>query len=253
MIDLTDKWLALAAAVYLLVMILYGHWRGFFRMAVTAVSLVLTMTAAHYGGPALGTYLRENTGIYQTVGENIASAAGLDTAFAGTPASGTTPLENADTTGNPSLQREVIEALNLPSQMKDALVENNNSEIYHLLGVDSFADYLVSYLANSVMNIVCFLAVFAAVYALIRVLVTALDIISHIPVIHGLNQILGGVVGAAVGLFVIWILMLFITAFQTTPAGGMLMDQIAGSAFLSCLYRNNMLSMIALETVKHTL
>ena len=135
----------------------------------------------------------------------------------------------------------------------DLLVENNNSEIYHLLGVDSFADYLVSYLANSVMNIVCFLAVFAAVYALIRVLVTALDIISHIPVIHGLNQILGGVVGAAVGLFVIWILMLFITAFQTTPAGGMLMDQIAGSAFLSFLYRNNMLSMIALETVKHIL
>lgn len=249
MIDLADKWLALAAAVYLIVMILYGHWRGFFRMAVTAVSLVLTMTAAHYGGPALGSYLRENTGIYETVGENIASAAGFDVS----DASGNASLDNAETSGNPSLQRQVIESLDLPAQMKDALVENNNSEIYQLLGANTFAEYLVDYLANSVMNIVCFLAVFAAVYALIRVLVIALDIVSHIPVIHGMNQVLGSVVGAAVGLVVIWILMLFITAFQTTPAGRVLMSQIADSAFLSFLYQNNMLSVIALATMKHIL
>lgn len=254
MINLTDNWLAIAAAVYLIAMMLYGHWRGFLRMAVTAFSLILTMTAAHYGGPALSTYLRENTGIYETVGENIAAAAGFSEAEEN---AGVSSEEDAEENGeessmdNPSVQRKIIESLNLPAQMKDALLENNNSEIYEILGVDTFAGYVVSYLANSMMNIVCFLTVFAAVFALIKVLVIALDIISYIPVIHGINQILGSLLGAAIGLMVIWVIMLFITAFQTVPLGRTMMDQIAASRFLTFLYNNNMLSAIALATMKH--
>ena len=38
----------------------------------------------------------------------------------------------------PAQQRMMIEQMELPQPMKDALLENNNSEIYHLLGADSF-------------------------------------------------------------------------------------------------------------------
>lgn len=47
----------------------------------------------------------------------------------------------------PAFQRIAIEKLNLPQSMKDALIENNNSEVYQLLGVDHFIEYVSTYLA----------------------------------------------------------------------------------------------------------
>ena len=38
----------------------------------------------------------------------------------------------------PSVQRSIIEEMELPEQLKDALLENNNSEVYEALGVSSF-------------------------------------------------------------------------------------------------------------------
>ena len=36
-----ENWLFVVVAVYLVSMVLYGHYRGFVRLAVSAVSLVL--------------------------------------------------------------------------------------------------------------------------------------------------------------------------------------------------------------------
>ena len=37
-----ENWLFVVVAVYLVSMVLYGHYRGFVRLAVSAVSLVLS-------------------------------------------------------------------------------------------------------------------------------------------------------------------------------------------------------------------
>ena len=42
-------------------------------------------------------------------------------------------------------QARFIEDLPLPASLKDALQENNNSEVYAVLGVESFTSYPVSY------------------------------------------------------------------------------------------------------------
>ena len=56
----------------------------------------------------------------------------------------------------PSVQRSIIEEMELPEQLKDALLENNNSEVYEALGVSSFTHYVSRYLANSLINIISF-------------------------------------------------------------------------------------------------
>ena len=38
-----ENWLFVVVAVYLVSMVLYGHYRGFVRLAVSAVSLVLSL------------------------------------------------------------------------------------------------------------------------------------------------------------------------------------------------------------------
>ena len=41
-----ENWLFVVVAVYLVSMVLYGHYRGFVRLAVSAVSLVLSLGAS---------------------------------------------------------------------------------------------------------------------------------------------------------------------------------------------------------------
>ena len=42
-----ENWLFVVVAVYLVSMVLYGHYRGFVRLAVSAVSLVLSLGVVH--------------------------------------------------------------------------------------------------------------------------------------------------------------------------------------------------------------
>lgn len=49
-------------------------------------------------------------------------------------------------------QIELIEEMALPQSIRDALLENNNSEIYSVLGVDKFQDYVAGYIAGCITN-----------------------------------------------------------------------------------------------------
>lgn len=53
--------------------------------------------------------------------------------------------------------------------MKEVLLENNNSEIYYMLGVDRFFDYLGSYLATMVIRVFGTGILFAAVFLFFRI------------------------------------------------------------------------------------
>lgn len=73
--------------------------------------------------------------------------------------------------------------------MKEILLENNNHEIYNLLGVDSFFEYLGASLANMVLNLIVSVVLFAAVYFLIRFVIKWLDLMARLPILSGMNQI----------------------------------------------------------------
>ena len=44
-----ENWLAIAVGIYLAGMILYGHYKGFIKLSVSAVALVLTLAVVHTG------------------------------------------------------------------------------------------------------------------------------------------------------------------------------------------------------------
>ena len=95
----------------------------------------------------------------------------------------------------PAQQRQVIENLQLPETIKKALVDNNNSEIYRILGVDTFFDYVATYLADMALNLAGAVVLFLAVFVGLRILVRWLDLVARLPVIHGINQIAGAILG----------------------------------------------------------
>ena len=233
-----ENWLPIAVGVYLAGMILYGHYKGFIRMSVSAAALITALLIVRGVTPRAADFIRTNTGICAAFEESIISALDLG--------------ETADQAG-PSGQRMIIEALELPKQLKDALLENNNNEVYRVLGVEVFSRYIAKYLSNSVLNMMIFLILFVIVFTGIKILTVWLDLVARLPVLNGINKIAGGVLGGMEGILYLWVACLFITALSATSIGRLLLLQIESSAWLSFLYERNLLGGFAMSVMNHIL
>lgn len=137
------------------------------------------------------------------------------------------------------VQMEVIQNADVPEVYKKLLTENNNSEIYRQLGVETFAQYVGSYLAKLLINIVSFLCTFLLVTIVFRAIVFALDIVAELPGIGVLNHLGGGILGILGALVIVWLLYLIITLLFTTAVGKLLFEMIQDNEFLKTLYEYN--------------
>lgn len=235
-----ENWLSVVAGIYLLGMVLYGHRRGFIRLVVSMLAVVLSLTIVRVSLPAVTGFLKENTSLQQTISENMKKSVGLE------------QEENSagETSGVPSVQRTIIENLELPQNIKTSLIENNNSEMYQMLGVQAFTDYIGSYLADVILNSVGFVLLFAAVYLAARLIMRWLDIIARLPILSGINKLAGALLGGMEGLVFLWLACLVITAFSGTGWGLTLIQQIEGSKWLSFLYSHNFLNLMVLGVLQ---
>ncbi len=134
----------------------------------------------------------------------------------------------------------MIESSNLPEVMKQLLLENNNSEIYEMLNVDTFVEYVSGYLAKLIADIVAFLLTFLFATIVIRTILYMLGIISDLPVIGGLNRLAGAGLGLGTGLIIVWVLFVAITLLYDTNLGRICFENIKESAFLTTLYDSNL-------------
>lgn len=232
-----ENWLSVVVGIYLLAMVLYGHHRGLIRLAVSVLALILSLSAVHFLLPAATEFVKENTAIQETISQNMKKWAGLESDRGYSD-------ENLKL---PAVQRSIIENSDLPQSIKDALIENNNSEVYEMLGVQAFTEYIGKYLADKILNSIVFLLLFLAVYVLVRVVMKWLDIIARLPILSGMNKLAGAVLGGAEGLVFLWIAFLAITALSYTSWGMLMIKQIEASKWLSYLYGHNFLNIVALS------
>lgn len=264
----SQHWLEITVAVYLLGMILYGHYKGFIRLVVSALALIITLLAVRVAMPYATDWLKKETSFYQMIQSSMEKAVGLEDILrekgpeTDNPGEGSNEAETdgpgqsgesgftKGSEGTPSWERKIIEELKLPGQLKQALVENNNGEVYRVLGVELFRDYIGSYLTSLIVQIVVFLVLFLVIFVLLHILVAWLDLMARLPIISGMNQIAGAILGGVEALFFIWIACLIFTALSGTGIGILIMEQIDGSVWLSYLYHNNLLAKIALSVIQ---
>ena len=114
------------------------------------------------------------------------------------------------------------------------------------LGAEALQDYVGSYLADIMLRILVFVVLFLTIFILLRVLVFWLDLIAKLPILSGLNQIAGAVLGGLEGLVFVWIGCMILTLASGTGLGGQIMSQVDISPWLSWLYENNLLSYLVL-------
>lgn len=238
----SGHWLEIAAALYLLGMILYGHHKGFIRLAVSAVALLITLVAVNYALPYVTEWLKEDTPLYEAMKDKVVEGIGLDEML-------------SESGQSKKLQKEeewkLIDELPLPKQFKKMLTENNNSEVYRIMGVDQFEDYIGGYVADTILKAGTFLVMFLVLFVALQILVFWLDLIAKLPILSGINQIAGAVLGAVEALIFIWIVCLIFTVLSRTGPGEAALEQIAASPWLSWIYDHNVLLHLMLGLIRN--
>lgn len=228
---MTEHWLSIAAGVFLVGMMLYGHYRGLLRQCVSLGALVLTIITVKVATPYVTDFVKANPVIRENAAHFIMEVSGWQ------------PPEESESI-LPAAQRMAIEELKLPQSVKDVLLENNNSEFYRLLGVDQFGEYISTCLSDMLINTLGSVLVFAASYIVIHLVIHWLNLLSRLPIICGLNQMAGGIVGLAEGFLLLWLAGFILSFFTETPMGQMLEAQVNSSIWLSLIYRYNLMNVI---------
>lgn len=138
-------------------------------------------------------------------------------------------------------QISILEKAPLPQMFRQMLLENNNNEVYQLLGVKTFGEYVGAYLAKLLADIIAFLVVFVVVTIAVRIAMGMLGILNKLPVIGGVNRLAGGLVGIGIGIVIVWILFIVVTLLYDTTFGKMCFESIESTPILRKLYDSNLL------------
>lgn len=136
-------------------------------------------------------------------------------------------------------QITIIENAEIPDVFKELLLSNNNSEVYEVLGVTNFVDYVVEYLTKEIIDIVAFLVTFIIVSIVVRIVIVALDFVADLPVLGILNRMSGLAVGGMLSMIIVWLLFVVITLCYNTEVGKALMQMIMEDTLLQFLYDVN--------------
>ncbi len=219
------NWLFWAVAALILYEMIDGFRKGFIRKSVSAVSMLLTLVLVTWLTPQLTTVIREKTEI-QTNLQKTCSEFFMDDDYD----------QQVKTD-----QMLMIENMKLPENIKEMLIENNNSEAYELLAVTGFYEYVGAYLANMIINALAYLLSFVVVWALLKVILTALDVVTMLPILHGVNKLAGGLLGVAQGILLVWVLFLLAAILCNGSMGQQFLELINENQFLNYLYEQNVI------------
>ena len=222
------NWLFWVVAAFLAYHVIDGLRRGFIRKVVSALSLVITLVLVTFVTPHITNFIHEHTALHENLQEKCSEIFVSDQYD-----------EDVKTD-----QVQIIEHMELPENIKEMLLENNNTEAYHVLEVSGFHEYVGAYLAGLIINALAYLISFVVVWAAIRAILLAMDVVTKLPILHGINRLAGGALGIVYGVVLVWIAFLLVTILCNGNLGKQFFALINENQFLMFLYNQNIIMKI---------
>lgn len=218
------NWLLIAVAIILIGFSINGRRKGFIRTVFTLFSTIVSLMVTVWVSPVLSKQVQENEKIMNFMTDKIEKI-----------------ITFKDSGDKVTDQVEFINKLPMPNAIKHSLVENNTKDVYKAMAVKSFNEYISNSIARIIINAATFLVIMIIVMIALALLCEALNIISKLPIINGLNKTAGLFAGLLQGIIVVWIGFIVITALGGTKLGQDIFELINESTFLSMVYNNNLL------------
>ncbi len=239
--------LSIVVLLILIGFMIWGYWRGFIRIAFSLVVMLLTILLVSWATPYISDFLKENTTIYEDLAANCSSKiqaaieGGREAAEVTEGDNGENPAANEEsqTAGGENQGTEALEGLRLPTLWMEQLLEKTGQTIDQAVEDSGIYRQAGEYIADLVLRGVAFFVAFLLVTILLRFVMGILDVLAKLPVIKGVNRLLGGAAGLLQGLLLVWLLLLLVAIACTSQLGQTLIGEIQESAFLSYLYNHN--------------
>ena len=223
--DISWTWLGIAVLALIAAACIMGFQKGFVKEIVSVFFMLISFLLVWAVNPYVNTFVKEYTPVYDTIQDKCQTLVSEQIGIKKT-------LDKEE-------QNQVMENMELPDLLKNALVENNTAETYRYLAVSTFTEYISDSLAVMAVNGISFLISFVLSAAVIKLLGFILNVLTKLPVINGINKIAGAAVGGIKCIIFIWIAFLVLTLLCNTTLGQQGMALIQQDAFLNFLYSQN--------------
>lgn len=223
--DISWTWLGIAVLALIAAACIMGFRKGFVKEIVSVFFMLISFLLVWAVNPYVNTFVKEYTPVYDTIQDKCQTLVSEQ-------------IGNKKTLDKEE-QNQVMENMELPDLLKNALVENNTAETYRYLAVSTFTEYISDSLAVMAVNGISFLISFLLSAAVIKLLGFILNVLTKLPVINGINKIAGAAVGGIKCIIFIWIAFLVLTLLCNTTLGQQGMALIQQDAFLNFLYSQN--------------
>ena len=223
------SWVLALFSLILLISVWNGYRLGFIRTVFSVFTVFAGILTAFVISPKVCNMVCQNQEIVQMIEERVFAA------------------EEKEKAVSKSEQKKTIENMKLPEVLQKALKENNNEEIYQMLGVSSFEDYVKHYLTVLIIKIAVYFITYVLILILLQILCALLDVVSRLPVLDGLNKTAGLLIGLVKGVIVVELLMVAVFLIQNTSIGMSAMDQIMENTMLNWMYNNNLILKILMN------
>lgn len=227
------NWLLIAVLVILLFCTIRGMAAGLIKTVFSVFSTLIVLIAAIWLSPQVSRWMQGNEKVFGYFSEKVDDV-----------------VDFSEVGNKAAEQLEFIDKLPIPAQLKKVIVNNNNPETYAKLAVDNFEAYVVNYLTCIIINALAFIITFLILRIALLLISFALDLISKLPVINGINKLAGLFVGFLHGLIIVWIAFVLITMFGGSGFGRDALKLIGESKILGFLYDNNLILRFITDTGK---
>lgn len=261
------NWLLIVIAILILCCAYYGYKKGIVRIVFSIGSLIIAIVLSSILTPYINHYVRYNTNIYAKIEEkcvNLISGSSedekesADTSLSQQLVQGQNAAQQTQQTQEqaaeqqtkeqsaaPQTQQTQVQSIlnkqELPASLKETIekmslsVEEQTQNAQHAVAGS---------IADMVLSAICFVVTLLIIRIILMVLSHALNIITKLPVIHGVNQFAGLTFGLAEGLLIVWIFFVFLTCIIQTEFGQKCVEMILENQILTYLYDHNLLMLI---------
>lgn len=248
------------------IFILLGYKRGLFRSAFRLVLGAVSILLSYFLAPIVAgliinytnvdnfihdkIYVKIETVAEEKIREQLQSEMGVALDAAGNALIDQMVYEALQTEPTKNQQIQMIQSLEIPAFITNALLDNNHQEVKEGMGVKSFYDYIATYISYMIVNAIAFLVTTFILGILFTLIFVALSVAVKLPIVNIINRLGGMLFGCAEALLFVWVLFVFVAIFSGSGFGELIYNQVNESRLLSILYDKNILTAVITDLTK---
>ncbi len=221
------NWVLMLVLLVLVCCAIYGYTKGFLRIVFSLVAWVIVLVFVSWATPHVSQWIQENTTIYEKI--EAACEESVRRAAQGKMEEGA--AEQYGGAGE----------LGLPESVMAQIVSGASGAADTVLAETGVYAGIAQSLAGFIVQGIAFVTVLILSWILVHVISALLGIVSHIPILKGVNRFTGMLAGLMQGLLIVWIAFYIVALCSAGETGRVIVSYINQSAFLKELYENNIL------------